>query len=179
MAAAGGGESRDVYELLVQLRADVEAAGTLPLSSSPRFPRDEILGVLDEALDKLPDELRAARHLLKERKEYLEKTKRDGREILEAARQRAEAMIQKQTIVRQANKRAEAIVEEAETKARQLQHEAEDYVDQKLAAFEVVLERIMVSVAKGRDRLQVHVATPQLSDDVEEPESAFFDQDDS
>ena len=49
----------------------------------------------------------------------------------------------------------QTVVDDAEASGRQLRHEAEDYVDQKLAAFEVVLERTMQAVEKGRERLQV------------------------
>ena len=64
--------------------------------------------------------------------------------------------------------------------AAQMRLEAEDYVDRKLASFEVVLDRTMQQVAKGRERLSVHAPTHEdlLSPDAEEAEQAFFDQDD-
>ncbi len=63
--------------------------------------------------------------------------------------------------------------------AAQLRNEAEDYVDRKLAAFEVVLDRTMQTVQKGRERLQVHAPTHEdlLGHEAEEAEQAFFDQD--
>ena len=44
---------------------------------------------------------------------------------------------------------AQTVVDDAEASARQLRHEAEDYVDQKLAAFEVVLERTLQAVGEA------------------------------
>jgi hypothetical protein len=67
------------------------------------------------------------------------------------------------------------VVDDAEASGRQLRHEAEDYVDQKLAAFEVVLERTMHSVQKGRERLQV-VIEPEPGpepDPDSEPDSDY------
>jgi hypothetical protein len=58
--------------------------------------------------------------------------------------------------------------------------EAEDYVDRKLASFEVVLDRTMQQVAKGRERLSVHAPVHEdlLGPEADEAEQAFFDQDD-
>jgi uncharacterized protein YicC (UPF0701 family) len=170
-------DDRDTLALLSELRDELESKGTLPLSSTPRMNRDDILAYLDAAIDRLPEELHVARRLLRDREEFLAKTKRDGLEILETARQRAAAMVEKEAVVRKARKEARTTIDDAEEKARQRQHDADDYVDQKLAAFEIVLERISAQVANGRDRLQLHVTTPILDQPESEPDHAFFDQD--
>ena len=43
----------------------------MPLSASVMINRDEVLELLEDAIERLPDELRAARWLLKEREEFL------------------------------------------------------------------------------------------------------------
>ena len=66
----------------------------------------------------------------------------------------------------------------ADREAAGIRHEAEDYVDRKLAAFEVVLDRTMAQVQRGREQLQVHVGAPTAEPADEVPaEGAFFDQD--
>ena len=64
--------------------------------------RDEVLELLDEAIVRFPEELRAARWLLKEREEFLAKVRREGDEILEQARARAERMVQRTEVVKAA-----------------------------------------------------------------------------
>jgi len=106
-------------------------------------------------------------------------------EILEAARVRAERMVQRTEIVRSAQQTARRTVEEAEDEARRLRHEAEDYCDQKLGAFEVVLDRTLKTVQAGRDKLKVTPLPPPESgrsgagDEEGEPplDESFFDQD--
>lgn len=173
----------DTEAILIELRDLVHQAPTLPLSSSSRVNRDEALGLVDEAIEAFPEELREARWLLKEREEFLAKARREAEQIIDAARVRAERMVERTEVVREAQRTAEATLTEANDKARALQHEAEDYVDQKLAAFEVVLERTMQTVQRGRDRLQVHVGAPQFAetvdDEAEAAEATFFDQDDA
>jgi hypothetical protein len=78
-------------------------------------------------------------------------------------------MVERTEVVREARRVAQTVVDDAEASARQLRHEAEDYVDQKLAAFEVVLERTLRSVEKGRERLQVVIEPEPESEPELEP----------
>ena len=102
-----------------------------------------------------------------------------------AARVRAERMVEKNELVREARRTSEQIIEDAERQAASIRHEAEDYIDQKLAAFEVVLERTMATVQRGREQLQAVVApmTALEGEPVEELpndllDAGVFDQDD-
>ena len=78
----------------------------------------------------------------------------EGDEILDQARARAERMVQRTEVVKAAETRAYQIIDTAEAEARRLHHEVEDFCDQKLASFEIVLERTMKLVAGGRQKLQ-------------------------
>lgn len=141
-------------QILLQLRDLIVDAPKVPLSASAMISREEVLGLLDEAIDRLPDELRAARWLLKERDEFLTKVRHEGDEIVNHARAQAEQFVQRTEVVKAAEQRAWEIVDGAEADARRLQHEVEDFCDQKLASFEIVLERTMGMVASGRAKLQ-------------------------
>jgi F0F1-type ATP synthase membrane subunit b/b' len=110
---------------------------------------------LEAALERMPDELRQARWLLKERDEFLADKQREADALLEEVRVQAERMVQRTEIVRQANHVAQRILDDANEEARRLRHEAEDYADQKLASFEIVLDRTMKTVQAGREKLQV------------------------
>ena len=175
------GQATDVETILHRVADLVGNARPMPLSASVMINRDEVLELVEEALSRLPEELRAARWLLREREEFLAKVQREGDDILDAARVRAERMVQRTEVVRNAQHTARQLVEEAETESRRLRHEAEDFADQKLAQFEIVLDRTLRTVQAGRSRLQ---ATP-LPDGPEGDEErlydepAFFDQDDS
>ena len=127
----------------------------MPLSSSPRIDRDEIIELLEEALQRLPDELRQARWMLKERQEFVAKTRREADELLEAARVRAERMVQRTEVVRAAEQRARQVMETAEADARRLRHETEDFLDQRLGSFEILLDKLQKTVGAGRQRLSI------------------------
>ncbi len=162
---AGGTEH--VLRELVEL---VEHARSLPMSTSVRVEREDVLALLDEAIVRLPDELRAARYLLKEREEFLARTRREADEIVAEAKSRVAHMVQRTEVVKAADQRARQLVEEAEEESRRMRHETEDYCDQKLASFQVVLERIGRAVSQGRQRLaatveEIELGAGELEDD--------------
>ncbi|MBW3644352.1 MAG: hypothetical protein KY441_02485 [Actinobacteria bacterium] len=171
--APSSGAAAEVETLLRRVADLVGNARQMPLSTSVMINRDEVLELVEEAVNRLPEELRAARWLLRERQEFLTKVQREGDDILEAARVRAERMVQRTEVVREAQAAARRTVEEAEVQARRLRHQAEDFCDQKLAQFEIVLDRTVKTVQAGRARLQV--ALPE--EDVDEDEEAFLEGD--
>ena len=172
----------DAETLLRRAIDIVSTAPTMPLSSSPRIDRDEIIELLEESLHRLPDELRQARWMMKERQDFVAKTRREADELLEAARVRAERMVQRTEVVRAAEQRARTVMETADADSRRLKHETEDFLDQRLGSFEILLDKLQKTVNAGRQRLSIGGAeqdptsnTGQLPS-IEES-SAFFDQD--
>ena len=176
-------------QLLRRVADIISQARPMPLSTSVMVNKDEILELLNEGIDRLPDELRAARWLLKERDEFLASVRREGDEILEQARARAGAMVQRTEVAKAAEARARQIIEKAESDARAMRHEVEDFCDQRLASFEIVLQRTAKTVAEGRSKLQGagRLTGPGLGGDLEPADEAaggegsegpgFFDQD--
>jgi cell division septum initiation protein DivIVA len=178
------GPEGDTETLVRRVVALIQGTRTLPLSSSVKLDnKEEVLELLDEALRRLPEEVKQGRWMLKERSEYLARTERQGEEIVEAARLRAGRMVQRTEIVREARHTARRVVEEAKDEARRLRLEADDYCDQKLANFEIVLERTAKTVAAGRQKLATvgglgeAPAGANAADETVAGSDAFFDQD--
>jgi hypothetical protein len=153
--SAGQGAPVPEAEVLLQRVAGMIAgARALPLSSSVKLDnKDEVLELLREAIDRLPEELRQARWMIKEREEFLAGTQRRADELVEAGRSEAQRLVQRTEILKEAQAQARRTLEEARQESQRLRLEAEDYADQKLAQFEVVLERTLKTVASGRQKL--------------------------
>ena len=131
----------------------IDGSPGMPMSASVRVNKEEVLELLDDAVTRLPDELRSARWLLKEREEFLARSRRDGEELIADAKSRVAHMVQRTEVVKAAELRAQQIIEDAEIAARRLRLETEDYCDQKLASVENVLAKVAKTVATGRRRL--------------------------
>lgn len=196
-----GYQSPQVTALLQQLRAVIEAARPVPLSASSMINKEEIIEIIDQIGRHLPEELRSARWLLKEREEFLTKVQGEGDDVLARARTQAEQMVQRTEVVKAADQRARQIVEHADSEARRMRREAEDYCDQKLASFEAALDKTRAVVSAGRAKLRGNPLDALASNETAPPtdlqerrtpptdaapssqlppesEDRFFDQDD-
>jgi F0F1-type ATP synthase membrane subunit b/b' len=165
---------------ITQVLDIIAGAKSMPLSSSVIVSRDDVVGILRSALERLPDELRQARWLLREREEFLAERTREAETLMEEVRAQAEHMVQRTEIVRQANAVAQRILDDANDEARTMRHEAEDFCDQKLAGMEIVLERLVRTVQSGRARLAAApapVAPESALGAAGKEEDGFFDQD--
>ena len=170
-------------EALVRRVIDViNAARPMPLSTSVMVSGDEIIELLEAALLELPEEVREARWLLKEREDLLSKARVDAGLVIEEARTRVAQMVQRTEVVRSAELKARQTVEQAESRARRRQHEVDDYCDQRLEQFAAALEKIQSAVVNARTRLQPTMPEHE-PDTPTEPErssdSEVFDQDEN
>ena len=145
----------DVEALLRRLHELIDSARPAPLSTQQvKVDRDELLDLLDQAIERLPDEVRSARWLLKERDEFLAREQRQADDILAAARGQAERMVQRSEVMKAAEAKARRVVEKARAEASRQRNEADDFCDKRLAQFETVLERTMRVVTAGRAKLR-------------------------
>lgn len=157
-----------VDDLLTQAIDEIAEARTAPMSAMAKINRDEILDLLEAARDQLPEELRRARWLLKEKDEFLAQSERERDDIIDQGRQQVIRMVERQEIVRAAEDNARAIIEKARAESRMLIRQTEDFCDKKLATFELLLERTGETVAKGRTRLLGTAADADPSIDLTE-----------
>jgi hypothetical protein len=173
-------------EALIERSLDlINAAKAMPLSASVLVSRDDLVQILALSLERLPEELREARWLLKEREEFMAERDREAQALMDEVRAQAERMIARTDIVRQANRVAQRILDDANEEARRMRHETEDYCDQRLAGMEIVLDRTMKTVRSGRQKLQAISSpaerarpTQAPAADAEETDGeSFFDQD--
>jgi len=170
----------EVEQLLTEAIEMIEAARPMPLSTSLMINGEPLLELLHESIARLPEEIRAARWLLRERDEYLAGVRREGDEITAVARSRAERMVERTEVVRSAEQRARKIIADAEAEARTMRRQTEDFCDSRLATLEGILDRTRAVVATGRNRMQGTSVIDLTDDIVEEPEVdgvALFDQD--
>jgi hypothetical protein len=151
-----------VQDKLDQLARLVENARSMPMSASCIVNRAEVLALVDELRELLPSELREAEWVLTDRDEVIEAGRKEAEKIVAGARAEATRLVSRTEVVQAATREAERITAEATENARQTRVEVEDYVDTKLANFEVVLHKTLTAVEKGRDKLRGRHELDQL-----------------
>lgn len=133
----------DIAAMLKQLEETVQEAKSMPLSSSVLVNRDEVLQLLKEMQEALPEEIKQARWIIRDREDLLAKARHEAERIVEQAREEQLRMARKEEISERARQEAERTASEADEQAREMKDEAEDYVDAKLAQFENALRKIL------------------------------------
>jgi cell division septum initiation protein DivIVA len=143
----------DVLVLIDKLDDLVHNAKTIPLSDSVRVDKEEIYDILDQMRATIPEEIKQARWIVKERQEMLAEAKREAERIVKEARERQERLISEEEVTRQAERAAEDIIEDARAREREIRLGAEDYADEILGTLETNLSKFTAAVQRGRDRL--------------------------
>ena len=176
----------DINTRLQQLVEMVQEAKSMPLSSSVLVNREEMLEILEACQNDLPEEIKQARWVVKDREELLAKARKDSESIVTRARSEQARLVSKQAVVKVSNEEAERILSEAAQRARELRLEAEDYVDAKLAQFEIAMEqtasgltKAIGQVQRGREKLRgVSPAEEEFGSPEHDTPSPLFDAED-
>jgi vacuolar-type H+-ATPase subunit H len=147
-------EGVDIQAKLDALTEMVETARSMPMSASCIVNRTDVLTLLDEVREMLPAELREALFVIKDRDEVIDEGQRRAERILADAEAERDRLVSETEVVRQAEREADRVIDDANEQARRMQIEVDDYVDAKLANFEVVLHKVLTAVERGRDKLR-------------------------
>lgn len=180
----------DLAARLEQLEELIREAKSMPLSSSVLINRDEVLEMIAELKEAMPEELKQARWIVKDREELLAKARDEGERIVERANEEQLRMARKEEIVARATAEADRVVSEGEERSRVMRSEAEDYVDAKLAQFEISIRKILEAsqgstkalnrtldqVEVGRERLRGPANAAEAEFAQSSAESELFDE---
>lgn len=147
-----------IAEVLEELITEIEHARAVPLSNNVMINQEEILDRLHQAVEELPEELRAARWMVRERESYIARTNEKAQELVNQARDESKQLVSENYVVQEAVEEANALVRNAESEARRIRLEAEDYAERHLAEAEMVLGELYRYVTEARAEL--HKALP-------------------
>lgn len=157
-------QTNTVEDILAKLDDIVRGARSMPLSASAMIPRAEVLEIIETLRARLPEELSRARGLLRDAESVIDRGRMEGEKVVERAKHEREKMISKTEIVQAAAREADRLVATAEAQAHRIRSEAEAYVEGKLANFEVVLQKTLAAVERGRARLSGNLEREDLGD---------------
>ncbi|ALU96469.1 MULTISPECIES: ATP synthase F0 subunit B [Streptomyces] len=143
----------DVQKKLDEIVEAVGSARSMPMSASCVVNRAELLAMLEEVRQALPGSLAQAQELLGGQEQFAEQARQEAERIIGSAHAQRASLISETEIARQSQSEADRILSEARREAEEVRAEADDYVDSKLANFEVVLTKTIGSVDRGREKL--------------------------
>src|ERR687894_278975 len=132
----------DVLELIDELRGLVHGAKQVPLRDQVRVDKEKLYDLLDQMRSTIPEEIKQARWIVKEREEMLAEARREAQRVAE------------RQVIRQAERAAQDIIDDTRVREREIRLGAEDYAAEILDTLEVNLSKFIAAVQRGRERLQ-------------------------
>ena len=171
----------DVHAKLAELRRTVDEARSMPMSASAVVNRAELLALVDDLSGELERASAESERVLAERDAVVAEGRREADGIIADAHREREKLISDTDVFRVAKRQADGLVARAREDAEALRQETDQYVDAKLANFEVTLARTSDAVRRGRQRLAGRSSFAELrpvdpaADPAEEPSATRED----
>ncbi len=151
----------DVKLLLNEIEEIVEESATVPFSKKVMIEKEDILEIVSEIRQKLPQELKDAEMISDERQKIIDDAKKHSEDMLEETRMRVEEMIEKSKLVAQAKDRAEEIVDKANLSAKEIRSGAILYandilsdIESKISNLSKEIDDIHLRVRENKDELK-------------------------
>jgi vacuolar-type H+-ATPase subunit H len=163
----------DVQQKLDEITSTVENARSMPMSASIVVNKAELIAMLAELREALPTELAQAQQTVQQGDQVVEGARREAERILQEAQNERARLISGTEIGRHAQAEADRILLEARGESEEERREADDYVDSKLANFEVVLTKTLGAIGRGRAKLRAGGAPVEGEDGEEFAQDAF------
>jgi len=143
----------DALKVMEEFEDLISKSKRLPLTSNVIINEGKIYEFLDRLKASFPEEFKQARWIVKERDQVLDDSRKEADRIVKEAQENANKLVLETEIIKKAHRESEIIIKQSETKARGIRLEAEDYIDSKLANLEATLQKLLLSIEKGRDKL--------------------------
>jgi vacuolar-type H+-ATPase subunit H len=145
----------DVLVLIDRLEELVEDARSFPgFGNTAMVDRDAAFDFIDQMRQTLPEEIKQARWIVKERQAMLDEARSESDRIIRSAQDEAEKITSEEEVLKRAEKQSTEIMEDARRREREIRLGAEDYADEVLANLEENLGKLLEAVQRGRTKLQ-------------------------
>lgn len=157
---ASVGELQDLVEELI---ITVEQAKGVPLSGNASINRHDFLDRLRDLQERLPEELRTARWMVREREAFIAQTNENAAEVMRRAKEQGAKMVSETQVMSEAVEEANILVRNAEIESRQIRLEAEDVAESSYEHIETLLTNLLDRVRDRRAELhQARPAPPEV-----------------
>ena len=142
-----------VEELLEQFDEVLDSGVKIP-GKKTIVDIEQIRAVIDDIRLNIPSEIKQARGIVADRAEIITNAKREADGIINAAEERAKAMVAQEEITKLAQAKASEIIANAQAKCREMKKAAQDFVDDIMRRADEGLTANLGEVRKTRAALK-------------------------
>ena len=141
------------FQIIEQLQSFIINSSKIPLSNKVIINQEYILNLLDELLRVIPDDVKEAQKIIKDRHGILIEAQQEGEIIVKEAQDTIEKLINQDEVTRLAREKSDQIMAFAKQTARDLRAGANAYADEVLEDAQVHLEKLLETLKNSREEL--------------------------
>ena len=141
-------------QIIEQILKEITDARSVPLSRDGALVnRQEMITLLNELKKNLPQDILQANQILGQKEAIIEEGRIASQNVIEQARGEANRLISQTEIVQSATQRANEILQQLDDELLKMRSETDQYIDARLANFEITLNRTLLAVRRGREKI--------------------------
>jgi F0F1-type ATP synthase membrane subunit b/b' len=147
----------DILQLLDEFENTVEESTRIPMTSKLIVNEDILYNFVDKLRAMLPESIREAEWILREKERIIEEAKKEGQSIIDNANNRLQRITDETEIVRLAKSQGDEIVKNAQNIAREITQGAFTYADEVMVRLLQELEKTMSVINQGREEIRKNI----------------------
>lgn len=147
----------DILYLVDRLEELVGIGKRMPFSGRVMVEEEEFLALVDQLRVAVPNEIKQAQRVIRERERIIGQAQDEGRHIVDAAQDRAELLVSQSSILAEARQRSEVVLRDAEEERQRTRGEIEVFAMQQLELVEAVVRRGMAVMEAGVEETLDHI----------------------
>ena len=154
----------DILDLLEEFETIIEGSGRIPMTGKVVIHEEVLYNYLDKFRAYLPQSIRDAEYIIREKERVIADAIREGEGMIEAAKAKCQRIAGESEIVKQAIAQGEAVIAASEQKAKGLVSGAYGYSEDVMSTLQKDLESLLKTVRSGREAIRTNLPPVSIGD---------------
>ena len=155
----------DILHLIDRLEELFNNSRPIPLTHNVIVDEDKFLDIIDQMRISVPEEVKKAQTVFSQKDRVMAQAQEEANRTLQLAREKADAMIEKEVLVADAQRRSSQIIDQARVEAEDIKAGADEYALDALMNLQKELEHLSTQAQNG---VQVLLQKRQPADPMPE-----------
>jgi hypothetical protein len=144
----------DILHLVDRLEELFNKSHAIPLTHNVIVDEDKFLDIIDQMRISVPEEVKKAQEVFTKKDRVMAQAQEEANRTLQLARDRADDLIEKDSLIQDAKRRADQIIDQAHVEAENIKAGADRYAEESLTNLEHAMEQLLSQVRNGMMVLQ-------------------------
>jgi hypothetical protein len=139
----------DILQLIDRLEELFNNSRPIPLTHNVIVDEDKFLDIIDQMRISVPEEVKKAQQVFSQKDRVMAQAQEEANRTLQLAREKADALVEKEVLVQDAQRRAAQIIDQARMDAENIKTGADEYALDALMGLQTELEHLTNQTQNG------------------------------